>query len=70
MVVSLRVTSLHEGGDKWQLHLLPQAESVEGSWQYKNGSWDFSSVAIVTYHTKNMYKILSLGLSKMDSTRK
>lgn len=38
--------------------------------RYKNGSWDFSSTAILTYHTKNIYKILSVGLSKMDSTRK
>lgn len=31
--------------------------------------WNFSSVAILTCHTKNVYKILSLGLSK-DSSRK
>lgn len=35
----------------------------------KNGLWGFSSVATLTY-TKNIYKILSLGLSKKDSTRK
>lgn len=70
LVMSLRVTLL-QGDDKWLLHLLPQADFfLSYHCRYKNGSWDFSSTATLTYHTKNIYKILSVGLSKMDSTRK
>lgn len=70
MIMSLRVTLLHEEGTNdsstW-FHKQNFSKVIEDT---KVVHETFHLLLIVTYHTKNMYKILSLGLSKMDSTRK